>query len=71
MESNNSKHLSTGEPNYWLINKNKLLDLVDICLTKGILKDFQTAQFCFDLSLDHSALLVDLCTYQGTTNIQH
>jgi hypothetical protein len=36
MERNNLKHLSTVEPTYWPSDRNKLPDLVDFCVTKGI-----------------------------------
>jgi hypothetical protein len=54
MERNNLKHLSMGEPTYWPFDRNKLPDLVDFCVTKGILQDFAEAKSCFDLSSDHS-----------------
>jgi hypothetical protein len=44
MESNNLKHLSMGEPTYWPSDRNKLLDLVDFCVTKGIPQDFAVAK---------------------------
>jgi hypothetical protein len=47
VESNNLKHLSTGEPTYWPNDMNKLPDLVNFCVTK-------VAKSCFDLSSDHS-----------------
>jgi hypothetical protein len=36
LESNNFRHLSSREPTYWPTDRNKLLDLVDFCITKGI-----------------------------------
>jgi hypothetical protein len=38
-----------GEPTYWPTHRNKLPDLVDSCVTS-----------CFDLSSDHSPVLVTL-----------
>jgi hypothetical protein len=60
MESNNLKHLSTGEPIYWPSYWNKLPDLVDFCVTKGIPQDFTVAESCFDLSSDNSPILITL-----------
>jgi hypothetical protein len=60
MERNNLKHLSTGEPTYWPSGRNKLPDLVDFCVTKGIPQDFAVAKSCFDLSSDHAPLLITL-----------
>jgi hypothetical protein len=39
---------------------NKLFDLVDFCVTKGIPEDFADVQSCFDLSSNHSPILVTL-----------
>jgi hypothetical protein len=33
MERNNLKHISTRDLTYWPLDKNKLLDLVDFCVT--------------------------------------
>jgi exonuclease III len=60
MERNNLKHLSTGEPTYWPSYRNKLPDLVDFCVTKGIPQDLAVAKSCFDLSSDHSPVLITL-----------
>jgi hypothetical protein len=60
MESNNLKHLSMGEPTYWPSDRNKLPDLVGFCVTKGIPQDFAVANSYFDLSSDHSMILVTL-----------
>jgi hypothetical protein len=55
------KELSTSlEPTYWPPFRNKLLDLVDFCVTKGIPQDFAIAKSCFDLSSDHSPVLIIL-----------
>jgi endonuclease/exonuclease/phosphatase family metal-dependent hydrolase len=59
-ESNSLKHLSTGEPTYWPINRNKLSDLVDFCVTKSIPHNFAVAKSCSDLSSDHSPVSITL-----------
>jgi hypothetical protein len=56
----NSKHLSTGEPTYWPSDRNKLPDLVDFCVTKGIPLYFAAAKSCFDLSSKISPVLITL-----------
>jgi hypothetical protein len=33
-----------GEPTYWPSDRNKLPDLVDFCVTKGIPQDFTVAK---------------------------
>jgi hypothetical protein len=58
MERNNLKHLSMGEPTYRPSGRNELPDLVDFCVTKGISQDFAVAKSCFDLSSDHSPVLI-------------
>jgi hypothetical protein len=58
MEKNNLTRLSIKEPTYWPTDKNKVPGLVDFCVTKGISKELQTAQSCFELSSYHSPILV-------------
>jgi hypothetical protein len=60
MPSNNYKQLFTREPTSWPTDMNKLNDLVDFCVTKGIPQDFADVQSCFNLSSDHSPILVTL-----------
>jgi hypothetical protein len=60
MEWNNLKYLSTGELTYWPSDRNKLPDLVDFCVTEGIPQVFAVAKSCFDLSSDHSPVLITL-----------
>jgi hypothetical protein len=57
-ERNNLNHLSKGQPTYWPSDRNKLPDLVAFCITKGIAQDFTVAKSCFDLSSDHSPVLI-------------
>jgi hypothetical protein len=63
MERNNLKHLSTGEPTYWPSDRNKLPDLAAFCVTKGIPQDFAVAKSCYDLSSDHSPVLITLTSH--------
>jgi hypothetical protein len=58
MESNDLKHLSRGEPTHWPSGRNRLPDLVDFCIAKGIPQVFAVAKSCCDLSSDHSAILI-------------
>jgi hypothetical protein len=62
LESNNFRRLSSREPTYWPTDQNKLPDLVDFCVTKGIPCNFADAKSCLELSLDHSPVLVTLST---------
>jgi hypothetical protein len=45
--SSNYKHISTGEPTYWPTDMNKLPDLVDFCVTKGIPQRFHGCTVMF------------------------
>jgi hypothetical protein len=63
MESNNLKHLSMEEPTYWPSDRNKLFNLVDFCVTRGIPQDFAVAKLYFDLSSDHSPVLITLTAH--------
>jgi hypothetical protein len=63
MERLHLRHLSTGEPTYWPSNLHKLPDLVDSCVTKGIPPSSTVAQSCFELSSDHSPVLISLAHY--------
>jgi hypothetical protein len=53
-----------GEPTYWPSDRNKLPDLVYFCVTKGIPQDFAVAKSCFDLSSDHSPVLITLNAHE-------
>jgi endonuclease/exonuclease/phosphatase family metal-dependent hydrolase len=63
IERNKLKCLSTGEPTCWPSERNKLSDLVDFCVTEGIPQDFTAAESCFDLSSDHSPVLIKLTAH--------
>jgi hypothetical protein len=66
MERLHLRHLSTGEPTYWPSDINKLPDLVDFCVTKGIPPTSATATSCLDLSSDRSPVLAFIATYPLT-----
>lgn len=50
LEKNNLKFLTTGETTYWPTDRNKELDLVHFCVTKGIPQHFAIAKLCPDLA---------------------
>jgi hypothetical protein len=52
----NIKSLSTGEPTYWPIDKNKTPDLLDFVLIKGFSDTYTKIEGNLDLISDHSAL---------------
>jgi hypothetical protein len=51
--------MSTGEPKYWPADLNKIPDLLDIAVTKGI----SEIQSNLDLSSDHSVIIITLSTH--------
>jgi len=56
----NLKYLSTGQPTYWPADPNKLPDLLDFAVTKGISDMHRAIETNLDLSSDHSAILITL-----------
>ena len=52
--------ISTGEPTYWPSDTKKLPDLIDFAIIKGIDKKRFTAESCFDLSSDHSPIIIKM-----------
>jgi hypothetical protein len=50
MENNNLKPLSSRKPTYWPTDREKLPDLIDFCVTKGIPPNFAVAKSCLELS---------------------
>lgn len=60
MSKNNLSHESTGEPTYWPTDRQKIPDLIDFCVTKGIGPNYLKAESCLDLSSDHSPVLITL-----------
>ena len=55
-------HLSTGEPTYWPSDIHKKPDLIDFCIAKNIPKQQILLKSCFDLSSDHSPIVINLLT---------
>jgi hypothetical protein len=58
-----------GEPTYWPSDRNKLTDLLDFCVTKGIPPNSAAATSCFNLSSDHSPVIVILTTHALTPEV--
>jgi hypothetical protein len=59
-------YISTGEPTYWPSVKRKFPDLLDFGITKGIPAHNIQAVAGFDLSSDHSPVLLNMHTRIAT-----
>jgi hypothetical protein len=62
MQDKKLDHVSTGKPTYWPTDRQKIPDLIDFCITKGIARPYVKAESCYDLSSDHSPVLITLST---------
>jgi hypothetical protein len=60
MEKLNLHHISTGKPTYWPSDHKKRPDLFDFCVIKGIPHDSALIRNSFDLTSDHSPVLISL-----------
>ena len=60
IKNKNLSHLSTGEPTYWPTDMNKIPDLLDFCVTKGISKNYLKAESNLELSSDHSPVIITI-----------
>lgn len=54
--------LTTGEPTYWPADQNRIPDLLDIFVVKGISSNYLRISPCYDLISDHSAVIVTIGT---------
>ena len=58
--------LSPRQPTYWPTDSGKNPDLIDFGVTKNINKEALSSEISYDLSSDHSAIII---TYNGQTAI--
>lgn len=54
---NNLEAISTGEPTYWPSDHNRVPDLLDILVTKGISQNYVRVESSTDLSSDHTPVI--------------
>jgi hypothetical protein len=54
------QHYSTGEPTYWPANPNRLPDLLDFLVARGLPTTDLQLESVFELSSDHSPIIVTL-----------
>ena len=52
--------ISTGEPTYWPTDFNKIPDLLDFLVTKGVSRSHLTIQSCYELSSDHTPVILTI-----------
>lgn len=57
MESLELNYISVGEPTYWPSDPNKIPDLIDFGIIKGLNKNLIEAKSILELSSDHSPIL--------------
>jgi len=62
IQKDNLMYVSTGEPTYWPSDKRKIPDFLDFGITKGIPAHSVQAVAGFDLSSDHSPVLLTMHT---------
>lgn len=60
IRANNLSFISSGEPTYWPTDTQRLPDLLDFCITKGLNTSQIRAQTSLDLSSDHSPVIVTI-----------
>lgn len=60
INENNLQFLSTGEPSYWPTDLQKIPDLLDIFVIKGISRVYCQVESSLDLSSDHSPIICTL-----------
>ena len=60
LKSENLSPVSTNEPTYWPSDLNKKPDLIDFAIVKGLNTNSLLAKSCFDLSSDHSPVIITL-----------
>ncbi|PNF35987.1 hypothetical protein B7P43_G02293 [Cryptotermes secundus] len=63
MNRRNCNHLSTGEPTYWPNDYNKLPDLLDFFIHKGITRNYIQIESNHELSSDHTPVIATLSTH--------
>ena len=62
IQINRLQQISTGEPTYWPSDINKRPDVIDFCISKGIPSSIVKAESCFDLSSDHSPIIITIAS---------
>jgi len=69
INDDNLRHISTGSATYWPTDRRKIPDLIDFCVTKNINQNCIVAEDCYDLSSDHSPIIITIGTSSLKTNV--
>lgn len=56
----NMNVVSSGQPTYWPTDKRKIPDVIDFCVSKGIVKNNISCRSCWGLSSDYTPIIVEL-----------
>lgn len=51
---------STRRPTYWPVDQNKIPDLIDFFVTKGVSNNYIQVEDCLDLTSDHSPIILTI-----------
>jgi hypothetical protein len=63
IQQNNFNYMSTGEPTYWPTDLNKIPDLLDFAITKGISDIYSSIKSNLDMSSDHNLIVITLSNH--------
>lgn len=69
LTDNHYDHLSTGQPTYWPTDPRKLPDLLDFFVVNGIPTQNCLLESHYDLTSDHTPVIVNLNSQPINTNI--
>lgn len=62
IDGNNMAPITTAEPTYWPSDPNKIPDLLDFFVIKGLSRHNFKAESCYDSSSDHTPVLLTMST---------
>lgn len=60
IQTNGMDVVSTGQPTYWPTDRSKIPDLIDFSVIKGIRKEYISCESNWDLSSDHSPVIIKI-----------
>lgn len=63
LTAQNCNYLSTGEPTYWPTDPNKLPDLLDFFIIKGVTSNYIQVESSLELSSDHTPVIATLSSH--------